>query len=117
MAHWVMGYAAQPVSAMCLGHGPLLSEPPPGGGGGMHLTGKGPQRRPQRRLGRRLEEVAEAVGGGYCRLQMPLNLHLPSGRQRLGVCWTPWRGGGRPFQCIPPPGGGGGLFGTLASPG
>ena len=34
--------------------------------------GKGPQRRPQRRLGRRLEEVTEAVGGGFCRLQMPL---------------------------------------------
>ena len=29
--------------------------------------GKGPQRQLQRRLGRRLEEVAEAVGGGYCR--------------------------------------------------
>ena len=29
---------------------------------------------PQRRLGRRLEEVAEAVGGGYCRLRMPLRL-------------------------------------------
>ena len=28
---------------------------------------KGPQRQPQQRLGRRLEEVAEAVGGGYCR--------------------------------------------------
>ena len=39
------------------------------------LEGKGPQRRPQRRLGRRLE-VAKAVGGGYCRLQMPLRLAL-----------------------------------------
>ena len=28
------------------------------------LEGKGPQRRRQKRLGRRLEEVAEAVGGG-----------------------------------------------------
>ena len=27
------------------------------------LEGKGPQRRPQKRLGRRLEEVAKAVGG------------------------------------------------------
>ena len=36
------------------------------------LEGKGPQRGPQRRLGRRLEEVAKAVGGGYCQLQMPL---------------------------------------------
>ena len=34
--------------------------------------GKGPQRR----LDRRLEEVAKAVGGGYCRLQMPLKLAL-----------------------------------------
>ena len=32
------------------------------------LQGNGPQRRPQKRLDRRLEEVAEAVGGGYCRL-------------------------------------------------
>ena len=43
-----------------------------GGGGRDALEGKGPQRRPQRRLGRRLEEIAKAVGGGYCRLQMPL---------------------------------------------
>ena len=34
--------------------------------------GKGPQRRPRKRLDRRLEEVSKAVGGGYCRLQMPL---------------------------------------------
>ena len=40
------------------------------------FEGRGPQRRPQRRLGRRLEEVALAVGGGYCRLQMPLRLAL-----------------------------------------
>ena len=33
---------------------------------------KGPQRRSQKRLCRWLEEVAKAVGGGYCRLQMPL---------------------------------------------
>ena len=38
--------------------------------------GKGPQRRPQRWLDRRLEEVANAIGGGYCRLQMPLKLAL-----------------------------------------
>ena len=40
------------------------------------LKRKGPQRRPQQRLGSRLEEVAKAVGGGYCRLQMPLKLAL-----------------------------------------
>ena len=34
--------------------------------------GKGSQREPEKRLGRRLEEVAKAVGGGYCRLRMPL---------------------------------------------
>ena len=38
--------------------------------------GTGPQRPPQKRLGRRLEEVTKAVGGGYCRLQMPLRLAL-----------------------------------------
>ena len=32
--------------------------------------------RPRRRLGRRLEEVAEAVGGGCCRLQTPLHAAL-----------------------------------------
>ena len=43
-----------------------------GGGAGMHQKGKGPQRRPQRRVDKRLEEAAKAVGGGYCRLQIPL---------------------------------------------
>ena len=38
--------------------------------------GKEPRTQPQKRLGRRLEEVAKAVGGGYCRLQMPLKLAL-----------------------------------------
>ena len=50
-----------------------------GGGGGAGrgaLEGKGPQRRPRKRLGRRLEEVVKAVAGGYCRLQMPLKLAL-----------------------------------------
>ena len=56
--------------------------------------GKGPQRRPQQRFDRRLEEVAKTVGGGYCQLQMPLRLHLASGEQWLGVGWAPWRGGG-----------------------
>ena len=50
-----------------------------GGGGRGALEGKGPQRRPQQRLGRRLEEVAKAVGGGYCRLQMPLKRQGDSG--------------------------------------
>jgi len=38
------------------------------------LEGKGPQRRPQKPLHGRLEEVAEAAGGGSCRLSMPLRL-------------------------------------------
>ena len=63
------------------------------------LEGKGPQRRPQRRLDRRLEAVAKAVGGGYCRLQMPLRPALGvrgtvAGR-RLGALG---KGGG-----VPPP--------------
>ena len=44
------------------------------GAGRDALEGKGPHRRPQKRLDRRLEEVAEAVGDGYCRLQMPSKL-------------------------------------------
>ena len=40
------------------------------------LEGKGPQRRSQKRLDRRLEEVVNAVRGGYRRLQMPLTLAL-----------------------------------------
>ena len=64
------------------------------------LEGDGPQGRPQKRLGRRLEEVAEAVGGGYCRLQTPL-------KPALGVRGTV--AGHRPpppppFQRIPGPG-------------
>ena len=45
-----------------------------GAGGRDAFEGKGPHRRPQQRLDRRLEEVAEAVGGSYSRLQMPLRL-------------------------------------------
>ena len=40
------------------------------------LEGTGPQRQLQRRLDRRLEEVAKAVGGGQCWLQMQLKLAL-----------------------------------------
>ena len=40
------------------------------------LEGKGRRRPPQKRLFRRLQEVAKVVGGGYCRLQMPLSLAL-----------------------------------------
>ena len=70
------------------------------------LEGKWPQRWPQQRLGRRLEEVAKAVGGGYCRLQMPLKLALAVRRtvagHRLGALEKGGGGGLPPFQCIPP---------------
>ena len=47
-----------------------LERPPMGG-----CTGReGTSGRPQQQLDRRLEKVAKAVGGGYCRLQMPLKL-------------------------------------------
>ena len=59
------------------------------------MEGKGPQRRPQKRLDRRLEEVAKAVGGGYCRLQMPLKL-------ALGVRETVAGQAGRPGGTSPP---------------
>ena len=61
---------------------------------------------PQRRLGRRLEEVAEAVGGGYCRLPMPLKLALAVRETVAGHRLGGLEGGGGylpPFQCIPAP--------------
>ena len=51
------------------------------------VEGKGPQRRPRKRVGRRLEEGAEAVGGGYCRLQMPLKLALGVRETVAERCW------------------------------
>ena len=78
---------------------PRPSCPPPPKGA---LEGKGPERRPQRRLGRRLEEVAEAVGGGYCRLQMPskpaLAVRGTVAGHRLGAL----EGGGLPMPPPPP---------------
>ena len=49
---------------------------------------------PQKRFDRRLEEVAKAVGGGYCRLQMPLKLAVREtvAGHRLGALEA---GGGR----------------------
>ena len=55
------------------------------------------------RLGRRLEEVAKAVGGGYCRLQMPLR-PAPGVRGTVAghrLDWTPWRGGISPLPMRP----------------
>ena len=70
------------------------------------FEGKGPQRRPQKQLGRRLEEVAEAVGGDHCRLQMPLKLALGVRETVTGRRVGALGGGGGylpSFQCIPPP--------------
>ena len=81
-----------------------------GGGGRDALEGKAPRRRPQERLGRRLEEVAEAVGGGYCRLRMPLRLGLGVRGAVAGHGLGSMEGPGGnlpPFQCIPWWGGGG----------
>ena len=60
------------------------------------LEGKGPERRPRKRLDRRLEEVAKAVGGGDCRLQMPL-------KPALGVRGTVARPPGGGWGGYPPP--------------
>ena len=49
------------------------------------LEGKGLQSWPQRRLDVRLEEVAEAVGGGHCRLPMPLKVALAGTRDGGGL--------------------------------
>ena len=70
------------------------------GGGGCIRT-EGASEVAPKRLDRRLEEVAKAVEGGYCRLQMPLKLALGVRRQQLGVGWAPclpmhpWVGGAR----------------------
>ena len=40
------------------------------------FEGKGPHKRPKTPLNGQLEEVAQAVGGGYCRSQMSLKLPL-----------------------------------------
>ena len=70
------------------------------------LEGKGPRRRFQKQLDRRLEEVAKAVGGGYCRLQMPLKLALgvreTMARHRLGAL-EGGRGSPPSNASLPPP--------------
>ena len=96
----VQGRAGQPDSSSL----PDLRAPTPLPSGA--LEGKGPQRRPQRQLGRRLEEVAKAVGGGHCRLQMPLRLALGvrgtvAGR-RLGAL-EGGAGTSPPSDASPPP--------------
>ena len=65
---------------------------------------------PQRRLGRRLEEGAEAVGGGYCRLQMALRPALGVRETVAGHRLGALEGGGggylhplpmHPWPCLP----------------
>ena len=64
----------------------------------------------QERLGRRLEGVAKAVGGGYCRLQMPLRPALGIRGTVAGHRLGALEGGGYLplFQRIPGRGGRGG---------
>ena len=64
------------------------------------LEGKGPQRRPQKRLDRRLAAVVRAVRGGYCRLQMPLRLALGVRGTVAGHRLGALEGGGGGFQCF-----------------
>ena len=71
-----------------------------GGAGRDALEGQGPQRWPQRRFDRRWEEAAKAVGGGYCRLQMPLSLALSVRETVAGHRLRALEGGGG----TPPPG-------------
>ena len=55
------------------------------------------------RLGRRLEEVDEAVGGGYCRLQMRLTLALGARETVAGRRLGALGGKGGPLAPPPPP--------------
>ena len=68
-------------------------------GGGGALERKVLQRRPQRQSNRRLEGVAKAVGGSYCRLQMPLQPALAAKETGAGHRLGPLDGGGG----VPPP--------------
>ena len=80
-----------------------LCHPPPPPCPGMHEKGRHLRRQPQKRFDRRLEEVAKAVGGGYCRLQMPLKLALGVRETLSGHRLGALEGGLPPFQCIPAP--------------
>ena len=76
-------------------------------GGRDALEGKGPQRVPQKR--RRWEEVAEAVGGGYFRLQLPQRLALGVRETAAGRRLGALDGGGVPPPLPMQPGGLGGV--------
>ena len=89
-----------------LDRGLAVRRPHTVGWGQICIGREGPQRGPERRLGRRLEEVAQAVGGGYCRLQMPLRLALgvrgTVAGHRLGALEGGGGGGGAPSLPMPP---------------
>ena len=70
--------------------------------GRVALERKGPRRRSQRRLGRRLEEVAKVVEGGGCRLQMPLKLALAIRKTVAGHRLGALEGGGGDAHTAPP---------------
>ena len=75
-----------------------------GGGGQGCIRGKGISEGAPEAVGRRLGEVAKAVGGGYCWLQMPLRLALGVRGTVAGKRLGALDGGGLPpppFQCIP----------------
>ena len=72
-----------------------------GGGGRDALEGKGPHRRSQKRLDRRLEEVAKAAGGGYCRLHMPLRLAFSVRKTVAGHRLGALEGGGGYLPPLP----------------
>ena len=109
-ARWLQVYPSHVMLTQipfCLGRSGLSGAEGRGAPARDALEGKGLPRRPQRRLGRRLEEVAKAVAGGYCRLQMPLRLALGATEAvfgpRLGALEGGRGGNFSPFQCIPGP--------------
>ena len=86
-----------------------------GGRGRIALEGEEPRRGSQKRVDRRLEEVAKAVGGGYCRLQMPLKLALAVRGTVAGHSLGALDGGGVPFP-MGPWGGGYAVVPTYEAP-
>ena len=70
------------------------------------LEGKGPQRPPQRRLDRRLEEVAKAVGGRLLSVTNASDVGVCRQKTVAGHTLGALEGGGGylpppPLQCIP----------------
>ena len=72
-----------------------------GGGVSASLWTRDCRKAPLRRLDGRLEEVAKAVGGGYCRLQMPLRLALAV-RETVAGHRRGWLARPSPVMSLPP---------------